>query len=222
MARAGQLLFVVGVIVVALAFAAHVGHAVLLANGRRALPPCWSPRRSRPSPGWSPARSSSGPRPPTPVGAAGVRPPAPVARRATSSVASWCSSASLVAAGDRRRPRTVGQHVRVHGRVRRSRSSAGYLLLERRYPIRPIGFIPFGVALALLLYASRLPSDVKPLVPALQYAPLLTIHVGMAVISYGIFATASRPGSATSSRARATGSPGCRRTRRSTRSPTAR
>jgi ABC-type transport system involved in cytochrome c biogenesis permease subunit len=71
---------------------------------------------------------------------------------------------------------------------------AGYLLLERRYPIRSIGFVPFGVALALLLYASSLPNDVKPLVPALQNAPLLTIHVGMATIAYGIFATSFAAG----------------------------
>ena len=38
----------------------------------------------------------------------------------------------------------------------------------------------------------RLP--LKPLVPALQNAPLLTIHVGMAVISYGTFATSFAAG----------------------------
>jgi len=70
----------------------------------------------------------------------------------------------------------------------------GYLFLQRRYPIRSIGFIPTGVALALLLYASSLPSDIQPLVPALQNAPLLTIHVGMAVLSYGIFATSFAAG----------------------------
>jgi cytochrome c-type biogenesis protein CcsB len=70
----------------------------------------------------------------------------------------------------------------------------GYLYLARRYPIRQIGFIPTGVALALLLYASSLPSEIEPLVPALQNAPLLTIHVGLAVISYGIFATAFAAG----------------------------
>jgi cytochrome c-type biogenesis protein CcsB len=70
----------------------------------------------------------------------------------------------------------------------------GYLYLQRRYPIRSIGFIPLGVALAILLYASSLPSDIAPLVPALQNAPLLTIHVGMAVISYGIFATSFAAG----------------------------
>ena len=62
------------------------------------------------------------------------------------------------------------------------------------YPIRSIGFIPTGVALAMLLYASSLPSEIKPLVPALQNAPLLTIHVGMAVVAYGIFATSFAAG----------------------------
>jgi cytochrome c-type biogenesis protein CcsB len=70
----------------------------------------------------------------------------------------------------------------------------GYLLLGRRYPIRSIGFLPVGVALGLLLYAASLPSSIEPLVPALQNAPLLTIHVGMAVISYGIFATSFAAG----------------------------
>ena len=70
----------------------------------------------------------------------------------------------------------------------------GYLFLQRRYPIRSIGFIPVGVALGLVLYASSLPSEIEPLVPALQNAPLLTIHVGMAVISYGIFATSFAAG----------------------------
>jgi cytochrome c-type biogenesis protein CcsB len=70
----------------------------------------------------------------------------------------------------------------------------GYLFLQRRYAIRSIGFIPLGVALALLLYAASLPSEIAPLVPALQNAPLLTIHVGMAVISYGIFATSFAAG----------------------------
>jgi cytochrome c-type biogenesis protein CcsB len=65
----------------------------------------------------------------------------------------------------------------------------GYLFLQRRYPIRTIGFLPIGVALFLLGYASTLPSTIEPLVPALQNPPLITIHVAMAMISYGIFAT---------------------------------
>jgi len=66
---------------------------------------------------------------------------------------------------------------------------AGFLLLQRRYPIRAIGFLPIGVALFLVGYAITLPADIEPLVPALENAPLLTIHVAMAMISYGIFAT---------------------------------
>ncbi len=64
----------------------------------------------------------------------------------------------------------------------------GYLYLARRYPIRAIAFIPIGVAAFLLGYAFTLPQDISPLVPALDNPPLLTIHVAMAMISYGIFA----------------------------------
>jgi cytochrome c-type biogenesis protein CcsB len=63
-----------------------------------------------------------------------------------------------------------------------------WLLLERRYPIRSIAFVPAGIALALMGYALTLPSTIEPLVPALDNPPLLTIHVAMAMISYGIFA----------------------------------
>ena len=78
----------------------------------------------------------------------------------------------------------------------------GYLFLQRRYAIRSIAFLPLGVALFLVGYAAMLLLDLsqratagtfeptfEPLVPALDNAPLLTIHVAMAMISYGIFAT---------------------------------
>ena len=45
----------------------------------------------------------------------------------------------------------------------------GYLFLQRRYPIRQIGFIPTGVALALLLYASTLPSESSRSCPRSQF-----------------------------------------------------
>ena len=64
----------------------------------------------------------------------------------------------------------------------------GYLALERRFPIRALGALPLGVALGLFLYSATLPKEIEPLVPALQNPPLLTIHVGLAMISYGIFA----------------------------------
>ncbi|HUG47841.1 MAG TPA: c-type cytochrome biogenesis protein CcsB [Candidatus Limnocylindria bacterium] len=63
-----------------------------------------------------------------------------------------------------------------------------YLFLGRRYPIRSIAFLPIGVALFLMGYAFTLPSAISPLVPALDNPPLLTIHVGMAMLSYGILA----------------------------------
>ncbi|MGI9539429.1 MAG: cytochrome c biogenesis protein CcsA, partial [Miltoncostaeaceae bacterium] len=64
----------------------------------------------------------------------------------------------------------------------------GYLFLQRRYPIRTIAFIPVGVALFLAGYAATLPSTIEPLVPALDNAPLLTVHVAMAMIAYGVLA----------------------------------
>ncbi len=66
----------------------------------------------------------------------------------------------------------------------------GYLYLSRRYAIRPIAFLPVGVALFLLGYAFTLPQEIGPLVPALDNPPLITLHVAMAMLSYGIFAVA--------------------------------
>jgi cytochrome c-type biogenesis protein CcsB len=64
----------------------------------------------------------------------------------------------------------------------------GYLFLQRRYPIRAIAFLPLGVALFLAGYAATLPAGIEPLVPALANPPLLTIHVAMAMIAYGVLA----------------------------------
>jgi cytochrome c-type biogenesis protein CcsB len=64
----------------------------------------------------------------------------------------------------------------------------GYLYLGRRYPLKAIAFLPIGVATFLLIYAFTLPQEISPLVPALDNPPLLTIHVAMAMLSYGIFA----------------------------------
>ena len=51
MAELSSILFPIGVVFVALAFAAHVGHAVMLANGRRvALARDRRLRRSPPTP----------------------------------------------------------------------------------------------------------------------------------------------------------------------------
>ena len=64
----------------------------------------------------------------------------------------------------------------------------GYLYLGRRYPLRSIAFVPIGVAFFLAGYAFTLPQAISPLVPALDNPPLITIHVGLAMISYGILA----------------------------------
>jgi cytochrome c-type biogenesis protein CcsB len=191
MASASQLFFIIGVIAVALAFASHVGHAVLLANGRKALPRLVA----SPQPAFAGVVTGSFvERAATRPGAAD-EPSSPISgsARFLGFVAVGLLGAALVARGiavGRGPWGNMFEFTVAFGFT----ILAGYLLLERRYPIRSMGFIPFAVALALLLYASSLPSDVQPLVPALDNAPLLTIHVGMATIAYGIFATSFAAG----------------------------
>ncbi len=194
MAGLSSNLFSIGVILVTLGFAAYVGHAVMLANGRRLAVSL----RTSQQPAYAgvvtgsfvdeQARASGSDL----VTAAA---PSPLSRVALGlSLVAWLSlAASLILRGIvvGRGPWgnmfefTVAFAFSIVG---------GYLFLQRRHAIRSIGFIPLGVAMAMLLYASSLPSEIQPLVPALQNAPLLTIHVGMAVISYGIFATSFAAG----------------------------
>ena len=194
MAALSSSLFSFGVIFVALGFAAHVGHAVMLANGRRSLPllaPAPQPAYAGVVTGsFVTARQRAAA---NGLDAAGS--PSPLSRAAIGlSLVGWIAlGASMLL-----RAYVVGRGPwgnMFEFSVAFSFSMiGGYLFLQRRYPIRTIGFLPLGVALAILLYASSLPSDIKPLVPALQNAPLLTIHVGMAVLSYGIFATSFAAG----------------------------
>jgi cytochrome c-type biogenesis protein CcsB len=65
---------------------------------------------------------------------------------------------------------------------------ATYLYFEIRYSLRTLALLVLPVALGLLAYATTVPSDVRPLVPALQNDLLLTIHVAVAVLAYGAFA----------------------------------
>jgi cytochrome c-type biogenesis protein CcsB len=198
MANVSQLLFTLGTIAIAVGFAAHVGHAVLLANGRRSLAALGAGVTVGRQPAYagvvtgsfvtSQTSSAGGPGPLS-AGAS------PLGRAALVSalvafvllVASLGIRAWLVGRGP------WGNLFEFSAAFATS-IIGGYLYLQRRYPIRSIGFIPVGVALALLLYASTLPWQIEDLVPALQNAPLLTIHVGMAVISYGIFATSFAAG----------------------------
>ena len=186
------LLFTVGSILIAVGFAAHVGHAVLLANGRRSLVTV-----PRPMPAY--AGVASGSFVAARQAAASTVVPA-AASSPLSGVAVGVTLAGVVALGGAVLLRAILVGRGPWGNLYEFSVAfafsmvVGYLVLGRRYPIRSIGFIPVGVALALLLYASSLPSEIEPLVPALQNAPLLTIHVGMAVISYGIFATSFAAG----------------------------
>ncbi len=195
MAQASSILFVLGSIAAALAFAAHVGHAVLLANGRRLA-----------------VLAPAGPMPAFAAG--GVTGSFVTARAAAASTgglraagasplsrAAWGAAAiafALLLASLVTRGIAVGRgpygNLYEFSAAFATSMLGGYLYLGRRYAIRQLGLIPTGVALAMILYASSLPGDIEPLVPALQNAPLLTIHVGLAVISYGIFATAFAAG----------------------------
>jgi cytochrome c-type biogenesis protein CcsB len=194
MAQLSSILFAVGAIATALGFAAHVGHAVLLANGRRLL--ALAPIGTQPAFATgvtgsfvtSRQASASGP-----VGLAAS--PTPLSRAAV-----WTTVAAfgLLLASMLIRAIVVGRgpygNLYEFSVAFATSILGGYLFLQRRYPIRQIGFIPTGVSLGLLLYASSLPSDVEQLVPALQFPAMLTIHVGMAVIAYGIFATSFAAG----------------------------
>ncbi|OGT25366.1 MAG: c-type cytochrome biogenesis protein CcsB [Gammaproteobacteria bacterium RBG_16_66_13] len=62
-----------------------------------------------------------------------------------------------------------------------------YLVFELRYGLRILAALVLPVAIGLLLYAGTVPSEIKPLVPALQNDVLLTLHVAVAVAAYGAF-----------------------------------
>jgi cytochrome c-type biogenesis protein CcsB len=65
---------------------------------------------------------------------------------------------------------------------------AVHLYFEFRYGLRALAVLVLPVCLAMLAYAATVPSDIDPLVPALQNDVLLTAHVAVAVAAYGAFA----------------------------------
>lgn len=185
MANASHYLYVVAGLLLVGAFAAHVAHTTLLAAGR-SLAAALAPR---PSPAFAgvvggsfvaglsaPSTDTTGPRTVAAPFAIGL---------------AWAAAASLAMAL-LLRGIVVGRGP--WGNMFEFTVAfalgilAGYLALERRYPVRSIGLVPLGVALGLFLYSSTLPQGIEALVPALQNPPLLTIHVGMAMVSYGILA----------------------------------
>jgi cytochrome c-type biogenesis protein CcsB len=191
-------LFSLGVILVALGFAAHVGHAVMLANGRRLMPSLAAARAPVQQPAFAGVVSGSFAEERSRAATSALdtyASPSPLSR-----VAVGLSFVAWLALGGSMLARAIVVGRGPWGSLYEFSVAfafsmiGGYLFLQRRYPIRSIGFIPLGIALVILLYASSLPGEIAPLVPALQNAPLLTIHVGMAVISYGIFATSFAAG----------------------------
>ena len=193
-----QALFALGTIILAFSFAASVGHAVMLANGRRALAAAAAFVSGPVKPAWAGVATGSFVQTRSAIAAAGpsdFAAPSPLssASRRLTLLAFGVLVASMVIRG-----LIVGRgpwgNLFEFSVAFATSILFGYLVLGRRYPIASIGFIPVGVALAMALYAASLPSEIEPLVPALQNAPLLTIHVGLAVVSYGIFATSFAAG----------------------------
>ena len=192
-----QALFAIGAVVLAIAFAATIAHAVLLANGRRSLAAVLAPA-SAIRPAWAGVATGSfveSRAAEVAAGPADFAAPSPL-----SGAARWLTIASFafLAASMVVRGVIVGRgpwgNLFEFSVAFATSILFGYLVLSRRYSIGSIASIPVGVSLALVLYAASLPSDIKPLVPALQNAPLLTIHVGLAMLSYGIFATSFAAG----------------------------
>jgi cytochrome c-type biogenesis protein CcsB len=193
MAELSSNLFSLGVLLVAFGFAAHVGHAVMLANGRRSLSLAPAPRPAY-------AGAVSGSFVTSQTNAAVTGPQLSASQSPLSNAAIWLTVMAATALGAALVTRAIVVQRGPWGNMFEftvafaTSMLAGYALLARRYAIRSIGFLPLGVALGLLLYASSLPRAISQLVPALQNPPLLTIHVGMAVLSYGIFATSFAAG----------------------------
>jgi cytochrome c-type biogenesis protein CcsB len=184
MASGAFYLTVVGTILLALAFAAHVAHAVLLASGRRivVLAPAVANAFAGVVTGSFVERE------------AGVPDGTERDSTAIASIAWGLAFAGAAALGLALvlRGMVVGRgpwgNLYEFTVAFAFGITLGYVALAARYPVRSLGAIPLGIALALAVYAFSLPSQVEQLVPALQNPPLLTIHVGFAMIAYGIFA----------------------------------
>jgi cytochrome c-type biogenesis protein CcsB len=184
MATGSYYLYVVAGILLVGAFSAHVAHTVLLANGRRlaaALAPRGVPAFAGAVGGSFVEEMELGDADGSPRSAAG-----PFAIGMAWAAFALLASALLL------RGIAVGRgpwgNLYEFSVAFTTAIVGAYLFLQRRYPLRALGFLPLGVALALFLYSWTLPKEVETLVPALQNPPLLTIHVGFAMLSYGIFA----------------------------------
>ena len=186
MATASYYLYVVAGLLLVGGFAAHVAHTTLLALGRRV-----AVLGARPAPAFAGAVGGSFA---VEVAASAREDEAARGRTVAGPIAiglAWASAISLALALLLRGV-VVGRGP--WGNLFEFTVAfafgilVSYLLLERRYAVRSIGLVPLGVALGLFLYSWTLPKAIEDLVPALQNPPLLTIHVGLAMVSYGILA----------------------------------
>ncbi len=64
--------------------------------------------------------------------------------------------------------------------------AAAYLAFEAYTRNRRFGLLGLPIVTAMLAIASTFPTEINPLVPALQNGPLLTIHVSVMMISYAV------------------------------------
>jgi len=64
--------------------------------------------------------------------------------------------------------------------------AAAYLAFEAYTRNRRFGLLAMPIVLGMLVIASLFPSDIVPLIPALQNGPLLTIHVSAMMLSYAV------------------------------------
>ena len=190
MATGSLILFNAGAIALAVAFIAHIAHAVLLAQGRVAL----AQAVLRPVPAFAGVATGSfverhASQSHTPELTTGARPFA---------VGFTWAAIALIGLSMLLRTAIVGRgpwgNLYEFSVAFAFTIVLGFALLARRYPIRSLGFVPLAVALGLVIYAVTLPNEIEALVPALENKPLLTLHVGMATIAYGIFATAFAAG----------------------------
>lgn len=68
--------------------------------------------------------------------------------------------------------------------------AAVYLVFETATRQRRVGVVALPIVITMLVIASLFPSDIVPLIPALQNGPLLTIHVSVMMISYAVLTVA--------------------------------
>ena len=221
-----QALFAAGTVVLAIAFAATVGHAVLLANGRRSLAGAFAaPGVIRPA--WAGVATGSFVDSRAAVAAAGpadfAAPEPALARLALADDRRVPRVRRLDGRpGRHRRSRAVGQPVRVLGRVRDvdpvrlPRALAP--LPDRLDRVHPGRRRARARAVRVVAPARGQPARARAPEPAAAHDPRRAGGARRTASSR----RRSRRGSATSSRAARTGTPGCRRTASSMPSPIAR